>query len=99
MASSEWEDEESLVASPFAVHYSLRTFAPYLRGETPRRRPVAKTRQPLEEGRRVWGRSPQFNNSATVSDEQRDRWSVPPKLASFRLSLANVGETPNATKI
>ena len=77
MGSGEWEDEEPLAFSPFAIRHSLFTirhslfavrcslftFAPFLRGETPRRRPVARRASHLKRGSAVWGQSPHFNNS------------------------------------
>jgi hypothetical protein len=62
MASGEWEDEESLVASPFAVRCSLFTadIRPISAGRDAPQTACRETRQPLEEGRRVLGSVPAF---------------------------------------
>ena len=44
----EWEDEQPLASSPLAIRCSLWTFAPFLRGETPRRRTGARRASHLE---------------------------------------------------
>jgi hypothetical protein len=79
MVSGEWEDEQPLASSPLAARYSLFTLdSPRSAGRDAPQTAWRKMRQPLEERllgvfQPFWGRSPHFNISATVSDEQSQR--------------------------
>ena len=79
VVSCEWEGEERLA--------SLWTFAPFLRGETPRRRPVARRASHLKRDPAIWGRSPHFNIF----------WGWSPQLNNYIVCQnSNQEDRPNA---